>query len=243
MGGEAAICAVIRPDFPSDLIRILTRAGIDLSRVQMATEGERAAGQQEPSVEQLASVSPKWAVHICGMSTNRQRAMLRRIDQRVALATLDTIYDPGRVEPDQAELVRIAADCDAFLPGRAEVAYLWPGQPPREVLRMLARSGVRTAVIKLGLGGSIGIHEGAITWMPAFPVTATAAAHGGDAYAGGFAASFAVDRDLPLAMASGAAAASVVCETSDLVDTISDYGRKKAESRVRTLLSELRQGS
>lgn len=243
VGADAAICAVIGPDFPNDLIRPLARAGIDLSRVRQATAAELAAGELDPSVDQLASVSPNWAVHLCGMSTRRQEAILRRVNQRVALVTLDTIYVAGNIEPEREQLIRIAAECDAFMPGRAEVTQLWPGEPPREVLRLLARHGVRTAVIKLGLGGSIGIREGVITWMPAFPVTASEAAAGGDAYAGGFAATFSIDRDLPRAMAWGAAAASVVCETSDLIDTLTDYARKKAESRARTLLSELRQGT
>lgn len=243
VGVEAAICAVIGPDFPSDQIRIITRAGIDLSRVRLASADELSSDDLEPSVDQLASVSPNWAVHLCGMSIQRQRAIIHALNQRVALMTLDTIFIPARLEPDRKELLALAAQCDAFLPGRAEVSRLWPGEPPREVLRHLARSGARAAVIKLGLGGSIGIREGAITWIPAFPVTASDAARGGDTYAGAFAATFGADRDLARAMAAGAAAASVICESTDALDVLTEYGRKKTESRARTLLSELRQGT
>ena len=243
VGADAALCAVIGPDFPSDLIRAITRSGIDLSRVRMATEEELAADVMEPSVDQLASVSPNWAVHLCGMSTMRQHAITRLVNQRVALLTLDTIYIPARIEPERKELLELAARCDAFLPGRAELTQLWPGEPPREILRLLARSGVRAAVIKLGLGGSIGIREGVITWIPAFPVTPSGVTRGGDAYAGAFAATYVADHELSRAMAWAAAAASVVIETSDVLDTLTDYGRKKVESRARTLLSELRQGT
>jgi sugar/nucleoside kinase (ribokinase family) len=243
VGAEAAVCAVIAPDFPGDQIRIITRAGIDLSRVRLASPDELSSGDLEPSADQLASVSPNWAVHLCGLSTRRQAAIIHRVNQRVALLTLDTIYIPARLEPERKDVLSLAAQCDAFLPGRAEVSQLWPGEPPREVLRELARSGARAAVIKLGLGGSIGIREGAIIWIPAFPIKASADARGGDAYAGAFAATFAIDRDLARAMAWGAAAASVVMESSIVLDVLSEYGRKKTESRARSLLSELRQGT
>lgn len=242
VGVEPAVCAVIGPDFPSDLIRTITRAGIDLSRVQLAPAGDSPADDLEPSSDQVASVGPNWAVHVCGMSTLRQRAIIRAVNQRVALVTLDTVYRPARIEPDRKELLALASDCDAFLSGRGEVTHLWPGEPPREVLRHVARAGIRTAVIKLGLGGSIGIREGSITWMPAFPVTASGVTRGGDAYAGAFAAMFAVERDLPRAMAWAAAAASVVVESSDTLDVLTDYARRKVESRARTLTAELKPG-
>jgi hypothetical protein len=186
VGTEAAICAVVAPDFPADQIRIIMRAGIDLSRVRLATPDELSSDELEPSADQLASVSPNWAVHLCGLSTRRQAAIIHRLNQRVALLTLDTIYIPARLEPERKDVLALAAQ---------------------------------------------------------FPIKASAEARGGDAYAGAFAATFMIDRDLARSMAWGAAAASVVMESSVVLDVLSEYGRKKTESRARSLLSELRQGT
>ena len=155
---------------------------------------------------------------------------------RPSLVTLDTGQRSGKVEP----AVELAASADAFLPGQRDLAPLWPGIPPQDALRGLVRRGVRTAVIKLGTSGSMGIHDGAITSMPAYPVTASGTTGGGDAYAGAFSAMFAADRDLPRAMAWASAAASVVVESFATLDPLNEFGRGKVAYRARILEAEAR---
>jgi sugar/nucleoside kinase (ribokinase family) len=241
VGRDAAICAWIGAEVPTDLIRQLTRAGIDLSRSRShSASGE---GEREPIPEQLASVSPAWSVHICGLSPGRQRELQRAVRQRVAGVTIDTRRRAELSTADRQDIVELASSADALLLGRAEVEQLWPGEPPREVLRILARQGASTAIIKLGVGGSIGIREGRITWMSAFPLTRPAATAGGDVYGGAFSAMFAPDRNLARAMAWATAAASTVMESPSPLDLLTDFGRRMVESRARVLESDLRGAS
>jgi sugar/nucleoside kinase (ribokinase family) len=229
VGVDAAVCAAIGPDFPTRLIREITRAGIDTSRVRPAQRAD-----PDPAPEQLASLSPRWSVHICGLSLARQREIVRTISQRVTCFTLD--IDPRVTrQPDVSEVLALAAECDAFLPSREAVGHLWPGEPPRAVLRLMASAGVRTAVIKLGVGGSLGMCDGEIISMPAFPVAASGRMGGGDVYSGAFAAVYAADHDLRRAMAWATAAASVVFEANALLGLLSDFARNRVEGRARIL--------
>ncbi len=235
VGVEAAVCAVIGPDFPTRLILEMTRAGIDTSRIRPAARRDaEAVTDLDPVPEQLASLSPRWAVHIGGLPTGRQREIVRAVSQRVACITLDIETD-GTIAPDVNDLLAVAAECDAFLPGRKDVAQLWPGEPPRAALRLMARAGIRTAVIKLGAGGSLGMRDGEIISMPAFPVTPSGWMGGGDAYAGAFAAMFAADLDLRRAMAWATAAASVVVESNVLLGHVSEFARNRVKARARIL--------
>jgi sugar/nucleoside kinase (ribokinase family) len=235
VGVDAAVCAVIGPDFPKWLILEITRAGIDASRIQPLARGDALLGPDlDPVPEQLMSLNPRWAVHICGLSSGRQREIVRAVSKRVACITLD-VDVTGPVAPDVNELLALAAECDAFLPGRKEVAQLWPGEPPRAVLRLMANAGVGAAVIKLGAGGSVGIRGGEIISMPAFPTMATGGMGGGDVYAGAFAAMYAADHDLRRAMAWAAAAASVVVESSVLLGKVSEFARNRVQARARIL--------
>ena len=241
VGAQVAICAVTSQDFPTELSLDISRAGIDLSRVRVGSDQDGSPhGEIDPRVEQMASIGPDWSVQVCTMPLDRQREIVRAVTHRTALVTLDAPSLQGRARAEPPEIVELAAECDAFLPGRREVEQLWPGQPPREVLRLLARRGVRAAVIKLGVGGSIGIRDGTISWMPAFPVTASGATSGGDAYGGAFAARFSIDRNLPRAMAWATAAASVIVESVMVLDQLTEFGRRTVEYRARMLEADIR---
>ncbi|HEX3629798.1 MAG TPA: PfkB family carbohydrate kinase [Candidatus Dormibacteraeota bacterium] len=235
-GSDAAIAAVIGDDVSTDLIRRLTRAGIDLSRCRSAGDSGGTA-ELEPVAEQLASVSPTWSVHLCGTSTSSQGELLTAASKHGSIVTLDAAPKPGFVS-EKEEILELAKRCDAFLASRSVVERLWPGDPPREVLRMLDRAGVRAAVIKLGVGGSIGIQEGRISWMSAFPLARPPLTAGGDAYAGAFAAIFAADRNLARSMAWATATASSVMESHSPLDLLTDFGRRMVESRARVLQAD-----
>jgi sugar/nucleoside kinase (ribokinase family) len=240
VGAEAAVCAAIDVAFPTDVILDITRAGIDLSRLRprsILQTGSDANG--DPTPAQLASLSPRWSAHICGMVLPHQRDIVRALAQRVALVTLDAPCHAGANKSHADDVLALAANSDAFLPSLKDLAGLWPGRPPRELLRLIAGRGVPAAVIRLGVGGSIGIQDGTITCMPAFPVTASGVTGGGDAYAGAFTAVFAGDRDLPKAMAWATAAASAVVEAGGALDPLNQFARSRVESRAGALLDEM----
>jgi ribokinase len=262
VGADAGLCARVGSDFPAELMRELERVRFDTSRVR-STAGRSLkvtldyrsdprrqsyaadSGHNEeldPTPDQLGRLDRRWALHICGISPGRQRELIDAASGLAALLTLDTVVIPGEIEPDADGLLLMAARCDAFLPSREEVAHLWRGQPPREVLRMLVDAGCRAAVIKLGAGGSIGITDQTITWMPAYPATATDTTGAGDAYCGAFAATFAEDGDLKQAMAWATAAASMVIEVFGALSPLTDYARHTVAQRAHMLLSESGKG-
>ena len=235
VGVDAAVCAVIGSDFPTRLLVEFTRAGIDTSRIRPVGRLEGSPGADlDPVPEQLASLSPRWSVNICGFSPIRQNEIVRAINQRVACISLD-LDTPGMTEPDANDVLVLAAQCDVFLPSLREVTQLWPGETPRAVLRLMAHAGVRAAVIKLGAGGSIGMRDGDIISMSAFPVAASGRLGGGDAYAGAFTAMYAADQDLRHAMAWATAASSVVVESNVLLGLVSEFARNRVEARARIL--------
>jgi ribokinase len=235
VGVDAAVCAVIGPDFPTRLLLDITRAGIDTSRIRPVTPRDGVPrADLEPVLDQLASLSSRWSVHICRLSPGRQGEIIGAVSRRVASTTLD-IDLTGTKEPRVSHLLALAAQCDASLLGHKEVTQLWPGETPRAVLRLMARAGVQVAVIKLGAGGSLGSHDGQIVSMPAFPVAASRRIGGGDVFAGAFAAMYAADRDLRRAMAWATAAASVVVESGVLLGQVSEFARNRVEARARIL--------
>jgi len=241
VGVEAAVCAVIDPAFPTDVILDITRAGIDLSRLRPRSAADLGTDVNgDPTPAQLASLSARWSVHVCPMAHPHQRDMVRALRQRAAMVTLDAPGASGASPADADDVLALAATCDAFLPSVNDVSKLWPGQAPRELLRVIAGRGVPATVIRQGVGGSIGIHDGVITWVPAFPVTASGVTAGGDAYAGAFAAVFASGRDLPRAMAWATAAASTVVESFATLDPLSEFGRSQVEHRARILEADAR---
>jgi sugar/nucleoside kinase (ribokinase family) len=235
VGVDAAVCAVIAPDFPTRLILEFTRAGIDTSRIQPAAVADGSArADLDPLPEQLASLSPRWSVHVCGLPAGRQREIVRAVSPRAASITLDVDL-AGVEEPNVNDFLALAAQCDAFLLGHMKVAQFWPGEAPRSVLRLMAHAGVRAAVIKLGAGGSLGMRQGEVISMPAFPVAASGRIPAGDLYSGAFAAIYAGDQDLRRAMAWATAAASVAVESNVLLSQISDFARNRVEARARIL--------
>jgi len=238
VGAEAAVCAVIDPTYPNDLIKEMTRAGIDVSRIRSVSAAEAARGILEPTAEQLASVSPSWAVHLCPMSARFQRDLLRAVSGRVILVTLDVATDAGSLTLDSKTIFGLAAESDAILLGRREVEAVWPGQAPRQVLRLLAHQGARTAVINLGGGAAIALRGDAVTWMPAFPVGDRAHTPGRDAYGGAFAATYAAYGHLARAMAWAAAAESAVVESRSPLELVNNFARRTVESRARRLETE-----
>ena len=235
VGVEAAVCAAIGPDFPTRQILDITRAGIDTSRIRPVTPRDGLPrADLEPLPEQLASLSSRWSVHVCGLSLGRQGEIIAAVSRRAASTTLD--IDLGATnEPKLSHLLALAAQCDVSFLGHKEVAQLWPGETPRAVLRLMAGAGVKATVIKLGAGGSLGSRDGQIISMPAFPVAARGGIGGGDVFAGAFAAMYAADRDIRRAMAWATAAASVVVESGVLLGQVSEFARNRVEARARIL--------
>lgn len=80
----------------------------------------------------------------------------------------------------RATLLELAALCDVLLPGREEAEFLLGPGTPEDHARAFLDLGPRVVVLKLGVGGALGVHA------PALPVTRIVDPIGaGDAFAAG----------------------------------------------------------
>lgn len=238
VGVNAAVCSLVGRNPSDEPLRFFARAAVDVTSVGTASAREAKPDYSEPPPDQLDKLAQGWMVHLCRMSTPRQLEIVRAVRQRVALLTVDSAYRGDGVGAYRAELFEIAEDCDAIVLGRRDLEEVWPHESPREALRLLARSGARCVVMKLGGGAAIGFQGDVRTWIPGFPPGSPAIMPGGDAYAAAFAAAFADNRDLRRAMAWAGAAASAVVESASPLELLNDYGRRAVASRLKVLESQ-----
>lgn len=152
---------------------------------------------------------PEWlaqgldAVHIAPVPFDQLLPLLAWARRRARVVTVDPHYE--HMHRDWAPVLE---QVDAFLPSRAEAESLlgrWPGA--EEAVRAL---GARTAAIKLGIDGAVGIQRGEVVRVgPATrdPVDPTGC---GDAFCGGFLVGLAETGDLRIALHHGTAAAGIV---------------------------------
>lgn len=238
VGVNAAACSLAGRSPSDEPLRYIAGAAIDVTNVRTALTHDAVPDNSEPTPDQLDKIARGWTVHLCRMPPAQQRELIRAVGQRVALRTVDTSYRGDGVGAYRAELFGLAEDCDAIVLGRRDLEEVWPQQSPRDALRLLARSGARCVVMKLGSGAAIGIQDDLRTWVPGFPIGPQAIMPGGDAYAAAFAAAFAGNRDLRRAMAWAGAAASAVIESPSPLELLNDYGRRAVASRATQLESQ-----
>jgi sugar/nucleoside kinase (ribokinase family) len=212
--------------FPAELVRELEDAGLATGliasdqeavrlRVELGIEGGSRFTFRSgtyvgatPTPDEIPSglVEAIDAVHVAPVPFAQMAALVRWARPRARILTLDPHYE--HMDADWRPLLPLV---DAFLPSRAEAEALlgrWPG--PDESVRELAKLGARTAVIKLGAEGSIGLRGSELVRMPAAtgaPVDPTGC---GDAFCGGFLVGLAETGDLGTAMAYGTVAAGFV---------------------------------
>ena len=232
VGVNAAVCSLAGRNPSDEPLRYFARAAVDVTSVRTALALDAVLDNSEPPPDQLDKIARGWTVHVCRMSPARQRELIRAVGQRVALRTVDTSYRGDGVGAYRSELFELAEDCDAIVLGRRDLEEVWPRQSPREALRLLARSGARCVVVKLGGGAALAVQDDLRTWMPGLLVS-QAIMPGDDAYAAAFAAAFADNRDLRRAMAWAGAAASAVVESPSPLELLNDYGRRAVASRAR----------
>ncbi|HET7702069.1 MAG TPA: carbohydrate kinase family protein [Candidatus Limnocylindrales bacterium] len=253
-GAEASVVAVVGDDYPPELLAQLTRAGIDTTHVRCSAgpsfrvlldergpsrtisylPGSGRNDRLDPVPAQLPDDLTGWAAHLCAIPTASQRGLFDAIGAYGLVTTLDTVIIPEQIEPSADELLALAREVSAFLPSRAEVERLWPGDV-EAVLATLHEAGLSRVVVKMGAAGSIGVDVDGLCRMPAVETAVVDPTGAGDAYCGAFCALLADGADLRVAMAWGAAAASVVIEDYGAVHALAKDGRRRVAERAARL--------
>jgi ribokinase len=212
--------------FPAELVRELEDAGLapgliasDQEAVRLRVELGIEGGSRftfrsgtyvgaTPTPDEIPSrlADGLDAVHVAPVPFAQMEALVRWARPRARIVTVDPHYE--HMDADWRPLLPLV---DAFLPSRAEAEALlggWPG--PDEAMRGLAELGARTAVIKLGAEGAIGLRGTELVRMPAATPTPVDPTGCGDAFCGGFLVGLAETDDLGAAMAHGTVAAGFV---------------------------------
>ena len=260
-GADVVVGAVVGTDYPHAILDRLEDHGIGTDhvrrvdgpsfRVQLDNTGaerlityRQGSGKNaelDPIPDQLPAAGAIAGAHIAAIPTASQAALVAALVDRAPVITLDTVVIPGEIEPDLEALLAVARRCTAFLPSREEVAHLWPDLDPMVDVCDLSRGGPSINVIKLGAAGSIGCDRGTGHHVPAFATTALDTTGAGDSYCGAVCAALARGDALPVAMAWGSAAASLVVEHVGCEPLLRDRVAQETARRAERVLEQTMQ--
>lgn len=122
--------------------------------------------------------------------------------------------------PDPAYLSRWLSLCDVFSANYVEAISLGAPQEPQVAVRWLVSMGAKVAVLRMGHEGSLIANDREFIHVPALPVRALpmGAVGAGNAYCGGFVASYLLHHDLQRAGEAGALAARNLIEATTLAN-------------------------
>ena len=230
---RVGIAARIGPDFPAAHLRQLERAGLDLHLVPVQEPNIHNWVRYEPGdVRRMGiwddsgshaglSIRPDElppmleqvdACHIAPMPFASQAALVRHLRRAgVRLISLDPHDD--HVTGNEAALLALLTDADAFLPSRKEARQLHGTDDPEAAARAFVEAGPRAVVIKLGPEGSVVCGPDRVpVHVPAVPANVVDPTGAGDTYCGGFLAAYAARPDAVEAARHGAVSASFAVE-------------------------------
>jgi sugar/nucleoside kinase (ribokinase family) len=236
VGANVAIAAVIGPTMQSPMLRGISAAGIDVSRVRTAASEEVADALPKP--EALATLERGWGVHLAPMPARHQRALLSAAAPHASTMTVDVSQPPGGAMLSLTQLSKLGVASDALIIGQRDAETLWPGQSPREVLEILANRGAQAAIMRLGGGAAIGITNETVVWMPGMGDIDVSITRATDAYGAAFAAAFTRNPDLPEAMAWAGAASAALAQSRDPLELMNPYARRSVEAGATLLQAQ-----
>lgn len=261
-GAQPALVAPVGDDYPQHYLDLLQRHGFDLQGVKRLNGRSihMWALHEGPNRRQLVywldsgtneEMDPRpehfpeeylhaSGVHVAALPISTQEAILRLYDPARTVVSLDTVCIPGHIDVARADMERLLGQVTVFLPSQEEVRALWGVDPSPSLCKHLGRLGPRVVAIKLGDSGSMvwDRDSNAIHHIPACDVDAVDTTGAGDAYCGGFCATYANTRHPVLAAVTGTVAASFV---------ITDFGglhvlqrnRRRFTERVNQLLARV----
>ncbi len=155
------------------------------------------ASRLSPSDVAESALARATAVHVTGITQAISASACDAAFHAMAVArrhgtlvTYDPNYRPALWPADRARAVvmRSMEMCDVALPNLEEGRILTGEHEPEKVLTAFAARGPRTVVLKMAERGALVSHEGVVTDIAAYPVTAVDASGAGDTFDGAFVA-------------------------------------------------------
>lgn len=178
-------------------------------------------------------------VHVAALPVPTQEAIISQYDPSNTVVSLDTVCIPGHIDVARSEMERVLHGVTAFLPSLEEVRAVWGADPSPSLFKHLGKLGPAVIAVKLGDRGSVvwSRDTDEIHHVPPCDVSPIDTTGVGDAYCGGFCATYAKTHAPVLAAAAGTVAASFV---------ITDFGglhalqqdRRGFTDRLEELLSK-----
>jgi len=187
--------------FGIDTIGLNVREGVRTTTcmVMVTSSGEpgffyRPGGTERFSLADVDHdvISRSDYLHISGVMKLRAldvTSLLKAAKQAGKTVTMDVDYDPDGRWPERVK--PYLGFVDLFMPSESEAALITGKETPEDMARFLLRSGLQTAVIKLGCKGSFYMDAaGASGFVPSFKVDVVDATGAGDAFCAGFLSRF-----------------------------------------------------
>jgi sugar/nucleoside kinase (ribokinase family) len=213
-----------------DTIRLWVELGIDGGNRFAFQSGAYVEATPTPDEIPAELADRLDAVHVAPVPFPQMEELVAWARPRARLVTVDPHYE--HMNEDWSRVLPLV---DAFLPSRAEATELldgWPGE--EEAVRRIAAMGARTAAVKLGQQGSIGLRGDELVRLPAATTAPVDPTGCGDAFCGGFLVGLAETGDLRTAMTYGTVAAGAVAEDHGAAHALA-LDRDDLRSRVAAL--------
>ncbi|WP_448613821.1 carbohydrate kinase family protein [Modestobacter sp. URMC 112] len=260
---EVGVAAAVGADYPASSLERIAAAGVDVAAVSRTdglrsislwllheTTGRRRQLEKDcgGTMRELDAARPPLpdrvrrarGVHLAPQSSAGHQRALRELRGSDAVTTLDLFVEPF-VDTGPYTDGSALDGVDVFLPSEQEVADLWGHDDPRRLgaeLRSLGPDPL--VVVKRGADGVDVLDSGSVVRVPAVPIDLVDPTGAGDAFCGGFLATFVRTGDPVEAAVTGSVSASFVCETRGALAAIGRLDADLALSRRAALRRRLR---
>lgn len=234
-GAQPALLALVGHDYPQENLDHLEKAGFVMDgclRVE-APALHLWVLQEGPNRRQLvnwldsgtnAQLDPRprhvpdryldaVSIHVASIPIQTQQALIEIFIASERVISADAPHVPLD-RSDRERLETMLANVTVFLPSQEEIDIIWSLEPGLDACRRLAAFGPEVVAIKMGDAGAlVWSRESRQGWhVPVYPTSSVDVTGAGDAFCGGFCATYARTRDPKAAGVSGTIAASFVIE-------------------------------
>lgn len=176
---------------------------------------------------------------VLAMDLSVTEQLITSLQGQPGLLALDPQEDYTAVHPQR--VLDLVAHLDIFLPSRDEVHFLLGHKDYKQAAREFAALGCQIVVIKLGAEGALiyDSEQDRFWRTPVYPVDVVDTTGAGDAFCGGFMASFVKNGNLEWAGHCGAVSASFAIEGQGLTYML-QAKRQEAEQRLNEIEQNFR---
>lgn len=256
-GVDVAIISTVGADYPNQLLKSLTDAGIDISgirRVQSQSLGlwllyesggrrhqiEKASGSTFSELDgarpHLSEISGNiQGVHVAPQTEWAQRQTIVEAIQMGVPVTQDLLIEPF-IDAEAYRSGEAMVGTTVFLPSEQEVHQLW-GAIETDALYddLRAKVDLQMLVVKRGAAGADVATPKGVRRVPAFSMDVVDTTGAGDAFCGGFLVGLLQTGNAVDAAMHGAVSASFIVETTNAFEALESVNTQEARRRLQEI--------